>query len=315
MKTAGFRKLLCLCSVVLVIAALLAESNPASAQLPPLPYAGFLIKAGKWLGQQAISYLTGKAIDKVVGVDYEKKLKEVETELTRRLNSGAENSQHLQAELAATRSQLKILQSLLSSRPTADDIEELRRPMARDLSNLQEVQAQQGQEIRNLESEVKALAGRVSRLEETEAGVPREPKLGPPPPPAPSRPWKTHSERAPPQESAEPPAKNPESVSGYELPPLESRRRARGQGVTLTIRITGQSNKIHVVETQINERADQGTFQVNGRRQQFTFRLLEGTGGVIDVQGDGNTIYLPSRLCRRVRLTPESRSSRVVGCK
>ncbi len=132
----------------------------AYAQAGPL-----ILRAGKWIGDQLIGYGTGKAIDLLLGQDYEKELQQVEASLSLQLRKERSDKEKIRTELAATKSQLQILDSLLRSRPKPVDVEGFRGQLAKDLENVLRVQGQHDERITRLEREIEALTLRLRRLE------------------------------------------------------------------------------------------------------------------------------------------------------
>jgi hypothetical protein len=145
----------------LVIASLLLMSaSSAQAQAGPV-----ILRAGKWIGEQLIGYGTGKVIDKLAGLDCEEELRQVEASLSVQLKKERSDKEKIRAELAATQSQLQIINSLLRTKPTSTDIAEFRRQLVKDLDKVLVVQEEHDQRITQLEREVADLTMRLRRIE------------------------------------------------------------------------------------------------------------------------------------------------------
>jgi len=261
------------------------------AQPPAVP---LLLGAGKWLGRTLISYAAGKAIDKFRGTDYQTQLQEMEAGIQAQLRKGSGDAKRLRAELEVAHSQLAILDSLLNSKPTQEDLEEFKRHVARDLDKLLEIQKQHGERISKLErgervskleKEVGDLSARLRRLEARDSGA-------------------EGSTRKRPQVAPERRQSGASSAPG-------SRRRS---GVTLILIVSGQENQISVTETTRAGDANLGTFEIHQRGTTRRMTLLSGTGGVVTLKGDANVVRLPSHLCGRVRVVDKGSRNRVTGC-
>lgn len=124
-----------------------------------------LLEAGTWVAGQLISYATGKAIDKVVGIDYENELRQVEASLSAQIKKERADKEKLRVELAATRSTLDILNKLIRSRPQSGEIDEFRQQLAKNLDSVLAVQIRDSERITQLERQVTELSTRLRQLE------------------------------------------------------------------------------------------------------------------------------------------------------
>jgi len=274
---------------MLLLMAFLLNSAKSSAQTGPI-----IISIGKWLGNQVVGYVTGKTFDKLLGIDYEAQLKTVEANLSAQLRRGSGDAQRLRIELDATRSQLSILQALLNSKPTSNQLEQFRRQLTSDLAKVVKVQQEHVQRIAGLEKTSQDHETRIRKLEEAADSRTGNTQEGYRQGPSPKSGGEDFS-----RETYTPPAG----------------RRARNSGVTLMVRVVGHSNEIYISETVDFERADIGSFEIEGMSDRYTLRLLRDTGGVINVQGNGNTVHLPGHLCGRIRVIRRGENCRVSGCE
>jgi hypothetical protein len=283
-------------------------ASEASAQAPVI--SGQVLKrVGEFLGLEAVSYVLGKGVDKALGLDCEQELKDVERSVLVQLQHGRADADGLRSELAAVRSQLKLLDTLFKTKPAVSEVLQLKQKVDADLAKMLEIQKKHTQQIQDLERRVQSIETKMASRTEAETSAP-EPLSGrriEAPEPVPGR------ERAPAERprEVESPKSSPWSGRSYERP---SRRPAGRRGVSLTISVTGSSNHVYVEETEVQSNADVGSFEVAEVDGRQTFRLLGGTGGVVSLYGDDNTVYLPAQLCGRVRLVPRGRRNRITGC-
>lgn len=271
-------------------------ASTASAQAGKI-----IIEGGKWLGQQILEYAAGKTFDKLLGIDYEAQLRQVEANLSAQLRKGTGDAQRLRVELEATRSQLSILQTLLHSKPNSQQLEQFRQKLTSDLARVVTVQQEHSQKIASLEKSTQDHEARIKRLEERQGKEIRDEDEQPSYTYGGPRSWQ-EADRVPPAQDYGHRAQAPRQGS------------VRHGGVTLIVRVTGRSNEIDVRETEDFEGADIGSFEIEGVRKEYLLQLLVGTGSVIDVQGRGNTVNLPRSLCGRVRVIRKGRNTRVDGC-
>lgn len=124
-----------------------------------------VLRAGMWLGEELLGYGAGKVFDKMLGLDYEEELRQVEASLSLQLKKERNDKEKIRAELAAAKSQLRILDSLLRSKPTPVDVSQFRRQLAKDLDTVLRVQEEHDERITRLEREVAELTLRLRRLE------------------------------------------------------------------------------------------------------------------------------------------------------
>jgi hypothetical protein len=289
------KSLRCFLRAILVLLVLGFGATRASAQAGKI-----IIEGGKWLGKQILDYATGKTFDRLLGIDYETQLKQVETNLVAQLRKGAGDAQNLRVELDATRSQLSMLQTLLYSKPTSNQLEQFRQQLTSDLARVVKVQQEHTQKIASLEGTTQDHEARLKRLEERENAEKRNEVEQPP--------------QAAPRSWQEPESLRQGQDSSYREQ-TQQPRKVRNSGVTLIVRVTGQANEIDVSETEDFTGADIGSFEIESARKRYFLQLLADTGGVIDIRGDGNTIYLPRNLCGRIRVIRKGRNNWVDGCK
>lgn len=151
--------------VVAMTAVLFCIASSAYAQ------AGPILRVGKWVGEQLIGYGAGKAIDKLTGLDCEEELQQIEASLSLQIKADRADKEKLKAELAAVQSQLKILDSLIRSKPTSIDVDQYRRLLAKDLDKVLLVQEKQDQRLTLLEKEVADLTTQLRRLQTGSRGA------------------------------------------------------------------------------------------------------------------------------------------------
>lgn len=283
--------------VILVLATFEFGATSASASAGKV-----VIEIGKWLGNQLLGYAAGKTFDRLLGKNYEAQLKQVEANLAGQLRKGAGDTQRLRVELGAARSQLSMLNILLSSKPTSTQLEQFRHQLASDLARVVKVQEEHTQKITNLEKTSQDHEARLKRLEEREDKPAREEVEQP-----------LYKSTAPSSDRDRESLSRGED-SGYRTQARQPRRGVRNIGATLIVRVAGDANEIDISETADFEDADIGSFEVVEGRSWHVFRLLADTGGVVEIQGSGNTLYLPRGLCRRIRVIRKGSSNRVDGC-
>ena len=190
---------------------------------------------------------------------------------------------------------------MLTSKPAPSELAQFRQQLAGELEKLKKAQKEterrlhdhegrlQSLDVKDREHEetLRKLGARVDRLEGQEANRVEEP-AGP---------------------FGEPPVRRrPEQ----QLTPSD--RRPGREGVSLSVRVTGDSNTLEIGETHSSRGADSGSFEVSRSRSQVVLHLLGGTGGVVTVTGDGNTIHLSRHLCGRVRIVDRGRGNSREGC-
>lgn len=288
------------CTIVVLLFLFLGVSEVAG--LPPLVAGPILGTIGRWLGLEILSYGAGKAFDRVLGLGYEKQLRQIEAKLVADLQKSSGDTQKLQVELATARSQLKILSTLLTSRPTSNELEHFKRQLTKDLDNLRTVQKQHDQKflehsqrMNMIEKNMEGLSTRVEKIE--------------------GRDGMRHSEAEPPAPGIYQEDSIPDESYDVERPRRRpSYRQPARDGVTLTISVTGNSNGLNVEEVEASRSADVGAFEIASGGGQQRFRLLAGTGGVITIHGHRNTIDIPRYLCGRVRVVDRGRGNTLRGC-
>lgn len=147
-------------AVVTTLFVLIFKATPTYAQAGPV-----LLKVGKWVGGQLIGYVTGKAIDQALGIDFEKELRQVEATLSAQIKQERADKEKLRVELAAARSTLEILGKLIRSKPQPGEIDGYRQQLAKDLEAVVAVQGEHDQRIVVLERQVRELNIRLRQLE------------------------------------------------------------------------------------------------------------------------------------------------------
>jgi hypothetical protein len=293
---------------VLVLVGVIGLSNPAEG----VGVAGRVLwELGKKVTDLAVGYLAGKVIDHALGQSYEQQLKKVESDLLAEIRNNPGNSHVLRAELESARSQIRVLDAVLRSKPSTQELASLRSKMASDLQELKRILEQQGirldqheQRLDKHDRDLEELDLRIDSLEEAQDRSSRRQEID--------------------EEETSPvwrePADSTETVPEWrsrgprEVPSFESREPARREprreeGATLTILIRGNSCTIEVLETGSESAADHGSFEVRKARQRSLFRLLAGTGAVITILGDNNRIRVPAGV-GRIRIRDLGRNNR-----
>lgn len=292
----------------LLLVGLLGTSGPAEG----VGVAGKLLwELGKKVGAFAVEYLATKVADQALGLSYEKQLKQVEANLVAEIRKNPGNSHALQVELESARSQIRVLNAVLTSKSSAAEVAGLRSRMESDLQQVKRLLEQQGvrldqhdQKLAEHDETLEELDSRIDRLEEDQdrsfrfegmeeretLPVWREPADDFSPREEDVPEWRSRVRREEPSfETREPRYREP-TVS------------PRGEGITLTIEVRCSSCTVEVRETDSARAADHGFFQVRGARERRSFRLLAGTGAVITILGDNNRIRIPAGVGRiRVR--------------
>lgn len=291
----------------IVFLLLFAWAVQAGSGFAQVQYAPTIMKIGLWLGEQFLGYAAGKAFDKLLGLDNEKQLEAIQENLQAQVRKGSKDSQKLRQmriELETTNSQLAMLRTLMSSRPSAKEMESFRLKLSTDLERLKQAQQQNAERIElhedridrhdlkleEMERNVVEITARLRRLEGDAFASPD---------PRNTRDSLPSFDR---REREEP------------APRVRSSRPVERRGVTLTVMVTGGSNELYVQEVGHPENANVGFFEVKERRDRQVFYLLAGTGGVFSVHGGANRIILPRPLCGRVRIVDRGEQNQVVGC-
>ena len=316
-----------LLGVGMALTILMSWPAPTSAQVGKV-----LAESAKFIGTQLLGYGTGKILDKALGLDCQTQLKEVEASILAQLRKGTGDVQQLRAELAVTRSQLSILQTLIKSKPNAEEVEHLKRRLEQGLAQLTAAQHQQGQRLSSLEVKSEDHEARLRRLEAQES-TPLPPQVADSDREAlPGSRRKattsgsdevfTKDEGVPVQDEVEKKTSDRGTRFNRDVPELGGelkdekssppRRSKRNTGVTLIAHVTGQFNEIAVRETASAEVANIGFHNIEGRHQRYMLWLLVDTGGVITIESDGNAVLLPSYLCGRVRVILKGRNNRKI---
>lgn len=295
---------------VLVLVGVIGLSNPAEG----VGVAGRVLwELGKKVTDLAVGYLAGKVIDHALGQSYEQQLKKVESNLLAEIRNNPGSSHVLRAELESARSQIRVLDAVLRSKPSTQELASLRSKMASDLQELKRTLEQQGirldqheQRLDKHDRDLEELDLRIDSLEEAQDRSSRRQRI-------------EEEETSPvwrePADSTEETVPEWRSRRGpREVPTFESREPARREprreeGATLTILIRGDSCTIEVLETGSESAADRGSFEVRKARQRSLFRLLAGTGAVITILGDNNRIRVPAGV-GRVRIRDLGRNNR-----
>lgn len=291
-----------------VLVGVIGLSNPAEGT----GAAGRLLwELGKKVADLAVGYLAGEVIDHALGKSVEQQLKKLESNVLAEIHRNPGNSHVLQAELESARSQIRVLDAMLRSKPSTQELAALRSKMVSDLQDLKKALEQQGirldqheQRLDKHDKTLEELDLRIDRLEEAQGRSS----------------WSQESEERetspawgePVDDSSSPEDAVPEWRSRLPREPLsfedrEPTRRVppgarREEGATLTILVRGNSCTIEIRETESPSIADRGFFEVRKAGERNLFRLLAGTGAVITIQGDNNRIRVPAGVGRiRIR--------------
>lgn len=298
-----------------VLVGVIGLSNPAAGA----GAAGRILwELGKKVTDLAVGYVAGKVIDRALGQNYEQQLKKVEANLLAEIRNNPGNGHVLRAELESARSQIRVLNAVLRSKPSTEEVTALRSKMASDLQEMRRVLEQQGIRLEKheqrlnkhdmaLEQHGKALEEldrRIDSLEEAQDRSSRSPG-------AEEREtasaWREPAGEPFSREDAVPEWRSRISREGPSFEDREPSRRtlpgARGgEGATLTILVRGDSCTIEIRETERSSLADRGSFEVRKTGEKTLFRLLAGTGAVVTILGDNNRIQVPAGVSRiRIR--------------
>lgn len=288
-----------------VLVGVLGMSNPAAGA----GAAGKILwEIGKKVTDLAVGYLAGKVIDRALGQDYEQQLKRVEANLLAEIrnNPGNGNGHVLRAELESARSQIRVLNAVLKSKPSTEEVAALRSKMASDLQEMRRVLEQQGVRLEKHEQRLNqhdvALEQHGKTLEELDRRIDRleeESETAPP--------WREPAGEPSSREDAVPEWRSRISREGPSVEDREPSRRlppgSRGEeGATLTILVRGDSCTIEIRETGRSSLADRGSFEVRKTGDRRLFHLLAGTGAVVTILGDNNRVRVPAGVGRiRIR--------------
>ncbi|HSK77872.1 MAG TPA: hypothetical protein VLQ45_15585 [Thermoanaerobaculia bacterium] len=294
---------------VLVLVGVIGLSNPAEG----VGVAGRVLwELGKKVTDLAVGYLAGKVIDHALGQSYEQQLKKVESNLLAEIRNNPGSSHVLRAELESARSQIRVLDAVLRSKPSTQELASLRSKMASDLQELKRALEQQGirldqheQRLDKHDRDLEELDLRIDSLEEAQDRSSRRQRIEEE---ETSPVWR---ETADSTEETVPEwrSRAPREVPSFERREPARREARREEGATLTILIRGDSCTIEVLETGSESAADRGSFEVRKARQRSLFRLLAGTGAVITILGDNNRIRVPAGV-GRVRIRDLGRNNR-----
>ncbi len=143
--------------IVRILILLMALPCFAPPALHALIQGTVILEAGKWIGSTLLGYAVGKGIDKMLGTDYEEELEQLEAALLREIRKENGDMEKMRAELKAVRSELQILDALLRSQLTPQDVTAFRQQLARDLEEVLRVQEEHDRRISSLERQVNQL--------------------------------------------------------------------------------------------------------------------------------------------------------------
>lgn len=165
---------------------------PASAQGPLIvPEAEALGAIGSWLAGSIEGYLSGQAIDlaigpvidKMLGRDKEKKLREIETRLQNQIDRNTSDRKNVEKELSVAKSELRILHRLIASSPNIEQLARDRKELASDLetirSTLAEHEKRLDQHDRLLAEQGKLIERQGQELEDLKQHAPKSPARSP----------------------------------------------------------------------------------------------------------------------------------------
>jgi hypothetical protein len=119
-------------------------------------------RSAHWLGNQIISYGFGKAVDKLVGADYEVKLSDLKRELEGKLaGSMSVERRRIEEQLALTESQLNTLKELINSDPTPEQLSTLKARLRGEIPRIHAVLADHERRLESLEGRLKSIEDRL----------------------------------------------------------------------------------------------------------------------------------------------------------
>ena len=269
-----------------------------------------LVIAGKWIAGQIAGYLTGKAIDRLTGNDFDKKLKQTESRIQGQLQRANGDKAKLYQELQAARTQRAALGVLLQSKPDRNELMLFKSKVQANTAELQRRLDSHEKRINSQEGRITHQGGRLDshdkRLEELEQRVGRLDNY-------------VLSDRQPSvdnttdglSENVKPVRPSTEHPFSADPVPTNAYRQRRGSGVTLDVWISGRHNDLQVEETKVE--AQTGTLNISDSGKRLRLRMRTGTGAVINVLGEGNRICVPPELRKRVRIVDKGRVTSA-GC-
>ena len=277
-------------ALVLLLLLSLPATQHVDAQ-PANPLTFTVLRRG---GEILLGYFAGKKLDQWLGNDCLKQLEQLaaqlESEMADRRRQERAGLHKLEVELAATKSELAMLKTVLKGNPGQATLESFRQKLLSDLEKVLAVQEDHEQRIGSLEREVKELRQRLQELDRSPP--PRRNRSG----------WSGET--------------RPKARSGRTRRPSPSRppRTTTSEGVTLVVHVHDHHNVLSVREVGQIRDANLGTFDVQGSQGDHGFQLKEGTGSVITLWGNGNEVQLPPALCSRVRVVKKGVGNQVKGC-
>ncbi len=132
------------------------------------------ISALNWSASAVSSYLSGKALDKALGVDIEQNLDELRRDLERQIQEAEpESVERLQAELEETKTNLGRVSKLLRGKPSREELQALQDQVSSDFNRIYSRLAAHDEHFRAHESEIEELRRSLAKLEEF---YPRQPR-------------------------------------------------------------------------------------------------------------------------------------------
>ena len=246
---------------------------PATAQGPLIvPEAEALGAIGSWLAGSIESYLGGKAIDwaiepvidKVLGRDKEKKLREIEARLQNQIDRNTSDRKNVEKELSVAKSELRILHRLIASSPNIEQLARDRKELASDLetirSTLAEHEKRLDQHDRALAEQGKLIESQGRELEDLKQRV----------------------------------------DSPYSKSPVESPAEPRRAGADLRIEVRGTANLIRLREA--THPVLVGTFKLSRNGVAAAYFLPQECRAVVEIFAPGNRISIPAGLAQRVQI-------------
>jgi hypothetical protein len=235
-----------------------------------VPEAEALGAIATWLAGSIASYLGGKVvdpvvepvIDKILGRDKEKKLREIEARLQNQIGQSAANRQSVEKQLVVVKSELKIVHELIASKPSIKQLKHDQAELASDLetirSTLAEHEKRLDQHDRDLAEQGKLIEKQGHELDDLRQRIdrPKDPPAGP-------------------------------------ARPLQP-------GASLRIEVRGEANLIRLREA--THPVLVGSFKLSRNGASAAYFLPPETRAIIEIFAAGNRISIPARLAQRVQI-------------